>query len=69
MVILQTTTNYAGIKISVAWGYLAVVVGCAIMMLRCIGMIVLSVKGMKSGQPLHEMMEELVAKYDAELEG
>mgnify|MGYP004445407095 FL=1 len=69
MVILQTTTNYAGIKISVDWGYLAVVVGCAIMMLRCIGMIVLSVKGMKSGQPLHEMMEELVAKYDAELEG
>ena len=69
MVILQTTTNYAGIKISVAWVYLAVVVGCAIMILRCIGMIVLSVKGMKSGQPLHEMMEELVAKYDAELEG
>lgn len=69
MVALQTTTNYAGIKISVAWGYLAVALGCAIMILRCIGMIVISVRGMKSGQSLHEMMNELVEKYDAELEG
>ena len=69
MVMVQSTTHYAGIQISVAWGYLAVVIGCAIMILRCIGMIVLSIKGMKRGQPLHEIMDALVAKYDAELEG
>lgn len=69
LVMLQSTTHYAGIQISVAWGYLAVVLGCSIMILRCIGMIVLSIKGMKSGQPLAEIMEGLVAKYDAELEG
>lgn len=69
MVMLQATTHYAGIKISVAWGYLAVVLGCSIMILRCIGMIVLSIKGMRDKQPLSEIMEGLVAKYDAELEG
>ena len=36
LVISQWTTPYAGIKISTSWGYLAVVVGCGLMILRCL---------------------------------
>ena len=34
LVITQWTTPYAGIKISTSWGYLAVVLGCGLMILR-----------------------------------
>lgn len=30
----QATTRYAGIRISISWGYLSVVVGCCLMTLR-----------------------------------
>ena len=46
LVFSQMTTHYAGIKISVSWGYLAVVVGCGLMILRCV------VGLLKSGQLL-----------------
>lgn len=64
LVFSQAGTNYAGIKISVAWGYLAVVVGCGMMILRSIGMCLLSVRGMKDETPLHEMIEEKNRKYE-----
>lgn len=34
LVISQSHVNFAGIKISMSWGYLSVVFGCIIMMLR-----------------------------------
>lgn len=36
LVFSQMGTHYAGIKISVSWGYLAVVVGCGLMILRSV---------------------------------
>jgi len=56
LVITQAGTNYAGIKISVAWGYLSVVVGCGLMILRSIGMCVTSLKGIKTGEALADMI-------------
>jgi len=37
LVISQVGTHYAGIKISMSWGYLSVVVGCGLMILRSVG--------------------------------
>ncbi len=51
LVISQWTSPYAGIKISTSWGYLAVVLGCALMMLRCVGSIVESMVRLKNGKP------------------
>ncbi len=34
LVVSQWTSPYAGIKISTSWGYLAVVVGCGLMIIR-----------------------------------
>lgn len=49
LVITQRTTPYSGIKISTSWGYLAVVVGCGLMILRSLSSVkssaVLLVKG------------------------
>ena len=57
LVITQWTTPYAGIKISTSWGYLAVVVGCALMILRCLvsskQSLVLLIKG-KPEEPAEE---------------
>ena len=39
LVISQWTSPYAGIKISTSWGYLAVVVGCTLMTIRCLASI------------------------------
>lgn len=36
LVFSQMGTHYAGIKISVSWGYLAVVVGCGLMIIRSV---------------------------------
>ena len=61
LVITQRTTPYAGIKISTSWGYLAVVVGCALMILRCLvsskQSLVLLIKG-KPEEPAEEPEEE-----------
>ena len=51
LVISQWTSPYAGIKISTSWGYLAVVLGCGLMMLRCVGSIVNSAACLKNGKP------------------
>lgn len=32
----HASTRYAGIKISMSWGYLAVAIGCSLMVLRCL---------------------------------
>ena len=51
LVVSQWTSPYAGIKISTSWGYLAVVLGCGLMMLRCVGSIVNSAVCLKNGKP------------------
>ena len=51
LVFSQMGTRYAGIKISVAWGYAAVVVGCALMILRSIAGTIKSVKLLINGAP------------------
>ena len=51
LVFSQMGTRYAGIKISGAWGYAAVVVGCALMILRSIAGTIKSVKLLINGAP------------------
>lgn len=49
LVMSQAGVHYAGIKISMAWGYLAVVLGCVMMMIRSLISIVDSILSMKKG--------------------
>lgn len=49
LVISQNHIRFAGIRISMSWGYLAVAVGCILMMMRNIISILDSVKAIKSG--------------------
>lgn len=51
LVMSQMGTHYAGIKISMGWGYLAVVVGCVLMILRCLVTICDSIVLIKKGEP------------------
>jgi len=51
LVFNQQTTNYAGIYISISWGYLSVAFGCTIMILRCIVTITGSLRSFISGAP------------------
>lgn len=51
LVISQMGAHYAGIKISMSFGYLAVLLGCLLMCIRGFASIVRSVKALKSGQP------------------
>lgn len=51
LVVSQQSTPYAGIKISTSWGYLAVVLGCGLMTLRCVGSIIESAVRLKNGRP------------------
>ena len=60
----QAGTHYAGIKISVSWGYLSVVLGCVLMLIRCIGMIVMSIKNMNSGRTPMEIVGDAMAIED-----
>lgn len=64
LVISQSTTHYAGIKISVSWGYLSVVVGCCLMLLRSIGMVVSSIKNINSGRTPQDLLAEVVGAED-----
>jgi len=47
----QAHVRYAGIRISMSWGYLSVVVGCVLMILRCIATMVEDVVAIKNGAP------------------
>ena len=49
LVISQWTTKYAGIHISISWGYLAVAVGTGLMSIRSLAAIAKSSKAIKSG--------------------
>ncbi|WP_022819777.1 TRAP transporter small permease [Fusobacterium russii] len=49
LVISQAHINFAGIKISMSWGYLAVVIGCIVMMLRNLIIIKSSFNSLRSG--------------------
>lgn len=46
----QAGTRYAGIKISMSWGYLSVAVGCILMIIRCIAGSIESIKLMAKGK-------------------
>lgn|GEM_PF-141397 len=61
LVISQWTTKYAGIHISISWGYLAVAVGTGLMSLRSVAAILKSVKSIKEGPPADEeiLQEEM----------
>lgn len=54
LVISQWTTKYAGIHISISWGYLAVAVGTGLMAIRSIVAISKSLKAIKIGHPDEE---------------
>ncbi len=64
LVITQASTHYTGIKISVSWGYLAVVLGCICMVLRSLGMCFMSLKNMNSGKTPMEIIGDEVAAAD-----
>jgi len=49
LVLTQWTTKYAGIGISISWGYLAVAVGTALMSIRSVAAILKSLKAIKNG--------------------
>jgi TRAP-type C4-dicarboxylate transport system permease small subunit len=51
LVLSQWTTRYAGIGISISFGYLAVATGTGLMMIRSVAAIVKSFKAIKSGPP------------------
>lgn len=61
LVISQWTTKYAGIHISISWGYLAVAVGTGLMSVRSVAAILKSVKSIKEGPPADEeiLQEEM----------
>ncbi len=46
----QAGTRYAGIKISMSWGYLSVAVGCILMIIRCIASSLESIRLMREGK-------------------
>lgn len=64
LVITQASTHYTGIKISVSWGYLAVVLGCICMILRSLGMCFMSLKNLNSGKTPMEIIGDEVAAAD-----
>ena len=49
LVMSQWTTKYAGIHISISWGYLAVAVGTGLMSIRSVAAIMKSFKAIKEG--------------------
>lgn len=65
MTISQNHVNYAGIKISMSWGYVSVTVGCVLMVLRCIIAFVQSIQHIKRGKPPETPEEEIVINADA----
>lgn len=58
LVITQQTTPYAGIKISTSWGYLAVVIGCGLMIIRSLVSIKKSAVLLVKGKPDEVQSEE-----------
>lgn len=58
LVMTQMGTHYAGIKISVSWGYLAVVLGCGLMTIRSIAGLFQSIKYIVKGAPAEEAAPE-----------
>lgn len=72
----QHHVNYAGIKISVSWGYLSLVLGCAFMALRVIAVIYYDVKAIiqrdyeaVSHPYMIDQIEAQVDAYTVEEEG
>lgn len=52
MIGIQVNIPYAGIKISTAWGYLSVALGCGFLILRAIGHVVEDVQLIRSGNEI-----------------
>ncbi len=51
LVISQMSSHYAGIKISMSYGYLAVFLGCLLMSIRDVASTIRSVKALMLGEP------------------
>lgn len=54
MINIQRTTPYAGIKISTSWGYLSLVLGCGIFVLRAVVFFIEAIKSIKAGEEIPE---------------
>lgn len=54
MINIQRNTPYAGIKISTSWGYLSLVLGCGIFVLRAIVFFFEAIKAMGEDEPISE---------------
>ncbi|HZK09992.1 MAG TPA: TRAP transporter small permease [Clostridia bacterium] len=54
MIGIQITTPYAGIKISTAWGYLSLVLGCGIFILRAAVYFIEAIKAIMGKGPITE---------------
>ncbi|NLY36856.1 MAG: TRAP transporter small permease [Tissierellia bacterium] len=54
MIGIQKTTPYAGIKISTAWGYLSLVLGCGIFILRATVYFIESIKSLSDKDTIPE---------------
>ncbi len=68
LVISQWTTHYAGIGISISWGYLAVATGTGLMMARSVAAILKSYKAIKDG-PTEDTPENPVQPDENNIEG
>lgn len=57
LVFSQAGTHFAGIKISMSWGYLSVVVGCILMVIRSLVTLTEAIIAVKRGEPEVELGE------------
>lgn len=67
VILVQTQghVHYAGIKISISWGYLSVVLGCLFMLLRVLGVLYRDIRAMirkDYSAPSHPFMVDQVAE-------
>lgn len=57
LVFSQAGTHFAGIKISMSWGYLSVVIGCVLMIIRSAVTFIDAIIAAKRGEPEIEVRE------------
>jgi len=68
LVLSQWTTRYAGIHISISWGYLAVATGTGLMMIRSVAALIKSYKAIKEG-PKEDASENPDLSDETNMEG
>lgn len=55
---IQMKIPYAGIKISTAWGYLSLVLGCGLFIMRALIFLVEAIRAIKAPKPIVAVSEE-----------